>query len=212
MKAAIRALWFGVIPALLAGITFRFGVPAPKSGVVGVLADWAALLNARPTLSLLCLFLLYAALLRYWAPYLYGAALWLSPEVENAAPSSWRKLAITGGLFALAGACAFVLRGSVAQPYRVLSASMLPTLEPGQELLANRSAYGFRLPWASPKNPQLPRRGDLIVFKKDLGPGLPNELVNAWWACRAIRSSCVRDSFGSTAGRCPDAMPGATRT
>lgn len=177
VRVAIRALWFGVIPALLAGLTFRFGVPGPKSGVRGPLADWAELLSARPPLTLLALFLIYVVLLRYWAPYLYGAAAWLEADGRQAEPTSWRKLALSTALLALAGLCAFVLRGAVAQPYRVLSASMLPTLEPGQELLANRSAYGFRWPWAAPENPQLPRRGDLIVFKKDLGPNLPNELV-----------------------------------
>lgn len=177
MKALIRFLWFAVIPALLAGVTFRYGVPGPKSGVVGALKDWAALVSAAPALSLLGLFLVYAGLLRYWTPYLYGAAAWRESEPTKAEETSLRRLALGVGALALSALCAFALRSSVFQPYRVLSASMLPTLEPGQQLLANRAAYGFHLPGMRPSQPRLPARGDLIVFKKDLGPGLPHELV-----------------------------------
>src|SRR4051812_26661762 len=95
--AVIRALWFVAIPALLAGVTFRYGVPGPKSGASGALADWAALLSARPTFTLLGLFLCYAAWLRYWAPRLYGASLWLEPRNVKASPLSPKQILIGAG-------------------------------------------------------------------------------------------------------------------
>jgi signal peptidase I len=175
----IRGLWFAVIPALLAGVTYRYGVPGPKSGVVGALAELAEILRARPTLTLLGLFLTFALLLRYWAPALYGSQAWLArTEKSNKAEAfSWPQLGAWAVSLVLAAVAALVLRQSFFQPYRVLSASMLPTLEPGQELLVNRYAYGFHWPGASALHPRQPARGDLIVFKKDLGPGMPDELV-----------------------------------
>ena len=113
VAALIRALWFVLIPALLAGVTFRYGVPGPKSGMSGALADAAALLDERPTFTLLALFLCYAAGLRYWSSRLYGVALWLEPRARKAAPFSLKQALVWAGSLGLAVACAFVLRQSL---------------------------------------------------------------------------------------------------
>jgi signal peptidase I len=176
-RTTIRTLWFGIIPALLALASYRYGVPGPQSGYVGALATWSELCNARPTLALLGLFVLYVGLLRYWGGHLYGAALWLRADEQKAEAATWRQIAVWGASLVLAAVLALGVRESLYQPYRVLSASMLPTLAPGQELLANRHAYGFHLPFTPASKPQMPKRGDVIAFHKDLGPGMPNELV-----------------------------------
>ncbi len=177
LAAAIRALWLVVIPGLLACLTYRYGVPAPKGGVSGTMLRLAEQLSRHPTLTLLALFLAYVAMARYWAPRLPGASLWFEPEPEKARAFSGKQVAAWLAALALAVVVAVTLRQSVVQPYRVLSASMLPTLEPGAELLANRYAYGFHLPGMQPSAAAMPRRGDVVVFHKQLGPNLPNELV-----------------------------------
>jgi signal peptidase I len=51
-------------------------------------------------------------------------------------------------------AVTIALRARVVEPYRVLTASMLPTLAPGAEIVGNKLAYLHRTP----------RRGDVIAF------------------------------------------------
>jgi signal peptidase I len=84
-------------------------------------------------------------------------------------------LGLVAALVVAVGAT-LLLRARVAQPYRVLSASMLPTLEPEDRIAGNKVAYVFR-------PGHLPRRGDVIVFKTDSVPLsgdrslVPDELV-----------------------------------
>ena len=61
----------------------------------------------------------------------------------------------------LAIGAASLLRARVFQSYRVLSASMLPTLKPGELVLASGLAYR---PFGQ-SAAAVPRRGDIIVFK-----------------------------------------------
>lgn len=61
----------------------------------------------------------------------------------------------------------FLLRGFVAEPFRIPSNSMMPTLLTGDFILVNKFTYGVRLPITntllfSNNNPQ---RGDSIVFR-----------------------------------------------
>lgn len=177
LKGTIAALWFAIIPGLLAALTYRYGVPSEHSAVVGVLGELGSLCRARPALSLLALFVLYAAMLRYWGPRLYGSALWLRSEAQSESVTAGRRLSAWSLALVVPAMLAFGIRASVAQPFKVLSASMLPTLAPGQVLLANRSAYGLRLPFLGSRTPQLPARGDVVVFDKQLGQGKPHELV-----------------------------------
>jgi len=68
-----------------------------------------------------------------------------------------RELALTLGAAAVAAAAAFGIRARIAESYVVLSASMLPTLEPGDRLLGNKLAYAG--------SDALPRRGDVLAFE-----------------------------------------------
>lgn len=105
-------------------------------------------------------------------------------KVAARALSSRRRRGAIGvaGAAAAAAATALVLRAQVIEPYRVLSASMLPTLEPMDYVAANhlayRSAFGGHEAGIAGR---LPQRGDVVVFRSrevPFGPaGGPEFLV-----------------------------------
>ena len=61
----------------------------------------------------------------------------------------------------------FVLRSFIAEPFRIPSGSMLPTLNIGDFILVNKFSYGFRLPVVNQKVISIsdPQRGDIMVFR-----------------------------------------------
>jgi signal peptidase I len=61
----------------------------------------------------------------------------------------------------------FLLRSFVAEPFKIPSSSMRPTLEVGDYILVNKFAYGLRLPVIEKKIVPLgdPQRGDVVVFR-----------------------------------------------
>ncbi|MBX2848298.1 MAG: signal peptidase I [Acidiferrobacterales bacterium] len=61
----------------------------------------------------------------------------------------------------------FLLRGFIAEPFRIPSGSMLPTLEVGDFILVNKFKYGLRLPITYSKVIPIsdPQRGDIMVFR-----------------------------------------------
>lgn len=61
----------------------------------------------------------------------------------------------------------FLLRGFIIEPFRIPSGSMLPTLNIGDFILVNKSAYGVRLPVANKLvlGDSKPKRGDVVVFR-----------------------------------------------
>ena len=71
-------------------------------------------------------------------------------------------------------AIVFVLRGFVAEPFRIPSGSMLPTLEVGDFILVNKFSYGIRLPVVNYKLIDLgdPQRGDVVVFRYPEDPSI----------------------------------------
>jgi signal peptidase I len=82
----------------------------------------------------------------------------------------------------------FLLRSFVAEPFKIPSSSMRPTLDVGDFILVNKFAYGLRLPILEQKIVPTsdPQRGDVVVFRYPLNPsqdfikrviGLPGDTV-----------------------------------
>src|SRR5438477_11258713 len=66
----------------------------------------------------------------------------------------------------------FLLRSFVAEPFKIPSSSMRPTLDVGDFILVNKFAYGLRLPILEQKIVPLadPQHGDVVVFRYPLNP------------------------------------------
>ncbi len=66
----------------------------------------------------------------------------------------------------------FVLRSFVAEPFKIPSSSMRPTLEVGDFILVNKFIYGLRMPIVEAKFLPLgePKRGDVVVFRYPVNP------------------------------------------
>ncbi len=64
-------------------------------------------------------------------------------------------------------AAVLVLRSFIAEPFRIPSGSMLPTLEIGDFILVSKFSYGMRLPVTHTKIMPVgePKRGDVVVFR-----------------------------------------------
>jgi signal peptidase I len=130
-----------------------------------------------PIPTFVVVFLLFAGLLRYWRFYLpWGYCLaQLAPpvaatvsraeldELERKAAKpkrAWLELVSLGAWLAVAAAAALGLRDQALQSYSVLSSSMLPSFEQGDELSTNRRAYAGA-------SHGLPARGDVVIFHSD---------------------------------------------
>jgi signal peptidase I len=85
-------------------------------------------------------------------------------------------------------AIVLILRSFVAEPFRIPSSSMMPSLLIGDFILVNKFAYGLRLPITNKKFIAIgePVRGDVVVFKPPHHPdqdwikrviGLPGDTV-----------------------------------
>lgn len=69
-------------------------------------------------------------------------------------------------------AIVLVFRSFIAEPFRIPSGSMIPTLLIGDFIVVNKYAYGLRLPVSNTKILDLgqPRRGEVVVFFKPHDP------------------------------------------
>ncbi len=85
-------------------------------------------------------------------------------------------------------AAVLCLRSFVAEPFRIPSSSMMPTLLIGDFILVNKFAYGLRLPITNKKFIDIgePKRGDVVVFHPPQHPeqdwikrvmGLPGDTI-----------------------------------
>ncbi|MFO1301436.1 MAG: signal peptidase I [Burkholderiaceae bacterium] len=97
-------------------------------------------------------------------------------------------LEYTAGLFPVI-AVVFLLRSFVAEPFKIPSESMLPTLFVGDLILVNKFSYGVRLPVVHTKVLDVgsPQRGDVMVFRFPQDPsvdyikrviGLPGDKIS----------------------------------
>ncbi|MFT7458307.1 MAG: signal peptidase I, partial [Planctomycetota bacterium] len=68
-----------------------------------------------------------------------------------------------------------VLRSFLFEPFRIPSASMMPTLLIGDFILVNKYEYGIRLPVLHNKiiDVKTPERGDIVVFRYPEDPKIP---------------------------------------
>lgn len=109
------------------------------------------------------------------------------PEVAKREPEPWF-LDYARSFFPVL-LVVFLLRGFVAEPFRIPSGSMYPTLEVGDFILVNKFAYGLRLPILQTKVMSVgePKRGDIVVFKYPRDPsqnyikrliGLPGDRID----------------------------------
>jgi signal peptidase I len=66
----------------------------------------------------------------------------------------------------------FLLRSFIAEPFKIPSSSMRPTLEVGDFILVNKFSYGIRLPIIEQKIVPIadPQRGDVVVFRYPVNP------------------------------------------
>ncbi|MGZ5477947.1 MAG: signal peptidase I, partial [Thermoanaerobaculia bacterium] len=66
----------------------------------------------------------------------------------------------------------FLLRSFLAEPFRIPSSSMRPTLVVGDYILVNKFSYGLRLPILERKIVPIadPQRGDVVVFRYPVNP------------------------------------------
>lgn len=67
-----------------------------------------------------------------------------------------------------------ILRSFLAEPFRIPSGSMMPTLLVGDFILVNKFTYGIRLPVINKKVLALnePERGDIVVFRYPKDPSV----------------------------------------
>jgi len=83
----------------------------------------------------------------------------------------------------------FLLRSFIAEPFRIPSGSMMPTLLIGDFILVNKFTYGIRLPVINKKIIEIsePQRGDAVVFRYPKNPsvdyikrviGLPGDRIS----------------------------------
>lgn len=88
----------------------------------------------------------------------YSAA---GEEYRDPAPVDWAR-SLFPVIFVV-----LLLRSFIAEPFRIPSGSMMPTLDVGDFILVNKFAYGLRLPAFNNKFVALgePRRGDVVVFR-----------------------------------------------
>jgi signal peptidase I len=162
--AASRLAWSLVVPAAAAWGILRYLAPAPLEGATGgLVAALGRLANEHPVIVGLALFISVSETLRYWR---VRAGLEERVVAADARPRRRARLRLGAGL--VAGLVALLaVRSSVVQTYRVDSPSMVPTLDGGDNLLVNKLAYGFKLPFTNIRvgHGKLPRRGDVVVFR-----------------------------------------------
>ncbi len=221
LAAGLLTLSAFVVPLAATLAVIHFLVPTRMAG--GASGWWAWIARAgdeHPLLLGLALFLMFSATAKHWRRHLVRGDAWdaRTGSGADATRGSARRLHFAALLGAVALG-ALGIRARVVELYRVISPSMVPTLNVGDRLVVNRLAYGLRLPFSERVvRARAPRRGDVIVFPSEAaggdgtGPkalvkrvmGLPGDVVafrngvpfvNGW-----VVPSCDAGPFVSTAG------------
>jgi len=93
----------------------------------------------------------------------------LSEQAGRLVPAFRKQNALSIGIgLAKALAVALLIRTIFIEPFRIPSASMLPTLQVGDQIFVNKFIYGVRIPYANVVPFPIvrrPDRGDVIVFE-----------------------------------------------
>ncbi len=101
----------------------------------------------------------------------------------------------------------FILRSFVAEPFRIPSGSMHPTLWEGDFIVVNKYSYGVKLPLLGYKILEVgdPKRGDVVVFKHDKEAesmdmikriiGLPNDHIQYKDKILYVNGEAVKQVF-----------------
>jgi signal peptidase I len=119
-------------------------------------------------------------------------------------------------------ALAMVLRFTIAQPFRIPSGSMQPTLQVGDYILVTKWSYGYGRYSFAPLDALLPhgrlfahapRRGDVVVFRPPPDPsrdfikrviGLPGDRIQMIDGVLHINGVAVRRELVGPTQLCPD--------
>jgi len=74
---------------------------------------------------------------------------------------------------------AMLIRAFIAQPFKIPSTSMFPTLKIGDRIFVNKFLYGAKIPFSKMRTPMIrqPKRGDIVVFVSVTDPKYPEPSV-----------------------------------
>ena len=89
-----------------------------------------------------------------------------APDNRGASERFWDWARDTLGTWGPALLTVLVVRSCIAEPFRIPSGSMVPTLEIGDHILVTKYSYGFRIPLTRipVSDLSVPDRGDVVVF------------------------------------------------
>ena len=155
-------LWDGLVPAAGAFAILRYVFPSRLEGTVGGPSALAArLADEQPLILAILLFILLSVAIHYWRRVISPDAVERS-EAERSPRALGRTLAVVAGVAMVA----LFVRLELVQTYRVEGPSMLPTLQQGDRLLVDKTAYGLKLlPRGRGAAARTPRRGDIVVLR-----------------------------------------------
>ncbi len=200
---ALRVVWLLGIPGLVASAM----VLAPASAWLGV-SPTERWLGEQPAVVWLSTFFVTTTLLRYWRRALPPAWAWSEREPSSTA-WTWASVVKIFAVVMLSVCAALAFRALVLSPFKVRTASMVPTLAPNDVVIVSKWGYG------PVGGRRLPQRGSLILletpdpalreldkhlFKRVVGlpgdsitveQGIPS--INGW---RVPRCSLGRASLG----------------
>src|SRR5437868_2975872 len=102
-------------------------------------------------------------------PEPFNAALAKAEHFVDLYLSSWRKSELReyAESIGIAVAVALILRAFVVEAFKIPSLSMVPTLQVGDHIFVNKSAYGPMIPFTNTRlfSRLPPHHGDVIVFQ-----------------------------------------------